>query len=310
MLGMAALLLRAAAVQGGPFCGPFCLPSPPLPAALLHLPPCPALPCPVQMCVLDGNTYDQKVVEAGEEREDDLEACALLLNNKAQALLQTGPGGTWEGLRRAGLSWAGRESGCAGVRREGLGKGGRKWAVRRNSRPTRSLLLLPRGCFPACLPARPLTPRCCSSACPGAGASHNANSKVQMALTKGVAVLPDLHVSGGCRAVSAPTPPPSACAPSELRRVARPVQLLTACWHGNSLSLHPCPAPSTLRTPASCPPACRLFGGNAVGPQAPLPPAGQGAAPAGAAHQHPPRCVRGLCGGHAPHAHRWQGEHA
>jgi hypothetical protein len=45
------------------------------------------------MCVLDGNAYDAKVVDAGEEREEDLEACALLLNNKAQALLQTGPGG-------------------------------------------------------------------------------------------------------------------------------------------------------------------------------------------------------------------------
>jgi hypothetical protein len=58
------------------------------------------------MCVLDGNTYDQKVVEAGEEREDDLEACALLLNNKAQALLQTGPGAgggpVWEGNRKRG----------------------------------------------------------------------------------------------------------------------------------------------------------------------------------------------------------------
>ena len=44
------------------------------------------------MCVLDGNAYDTKVVEAGEEREGDLEACALLLNNKAQALLAAGPG--------------------------------------------------------------------------------------------------------------------------------------------------------------------------------------------------------------------------
>lgn len=36
--------------------------------------------------------YDAKVVEAGEERDQDLEACALLLNNKAQALLAAGPG--------------------------------------------------------------------------------------------------------------------------------------------------------------------------------------------------------------------------
>ena len=44
------------------------------------------------MCVLDGNAYEQKVAEAGEERDEDLEACGLLLNNKAQALLQAGPG--------------------------------------------------------------------------------------------------------------------------------------------------------------------------------------------------------------------------
>ncbi len=31
---------------------------------------------------------------------------------------------------------------------------------------------------------------------PTAGATHNASSKVQMALAKGVAVLPDLHISG------------------------------------------------------------------------------------------------------------------
>ena len=67
------------------------------------------------------------------------------------------------------------------------------------------------------------------------------------------------------------------------------------------------PLPSS---PALPPPACRLFGGDAVGAQAPLPPAGQGAAPAGAAPQHPPRGVRGVCGGHAPHPHRRQGAQA
>ena len=44
------------------------------------------------------------VVEAGEEREDDLEAAALLLNNKAQALLQMGAGeaapGCWDAVLR------------------------------------------------------------------------------------------------------------------------------------------------------------------------------------------------------------------
>ena len=41
------------------------------------------------------------------------------------------------------------------------------------------------GSLPA--PAAPRSP---------AGATHNASSKVQMALSKGVAVLPDLHISG------------------------------------------------------------------------------------------------------------------
>lgn len=36
--------------------------------------------------------HPMQVVESGEEREEDLEAAALLLNNKAQALLQAGPG--------------------------------------------------------------------------------------------------------------------------------------------------------------------------------------------------------------------------
>ena len=39
------------------------------------------------MCILDGNAYDAKCLEAGQERDDDLDACALLVNNKAQPLL-------------------------------------------------------------------------------------------------------------------------------------------------------------------------------------------------------------------------------
>lgn len=85
----------------------------------------------LEMCVLDGNMYDTKVVEAGEERDQDLEACALLLNNKAQALLSAGP-----------------------------------------------------------------------------GATHNANSKVQMPLTKGVAVLPDLHITDSSEAMLSGRKPP------------------------------------------------------------------------------------------------------
>ena len=41
----------------------------------------------MQMCILDGNAYDAKCLEAGQERDEDLEACSLLINNKQQALL-------------------------------------------------------------------------------------------------------------------------------------------------------------------------------------------------------------------------------
>lgn len=36
------------------------------------------------MCILDGNAYDAKCLEAGQEREEDLDGCSLLLNNKVQ----------------------------------------------------------------------------------------------------------------------------------------------------------------------------------------------------------------------------------
>ena len=38
------------------------------------------------MSILDGNAYDNKCLETGQEREDDLDACALLLNNKVPIL--------------------------------------------------------------------------------------------------------------------------------------------------------------------------------------------------------------------------------
>ena len=43
------------------------------------------------MVVLDGNAYDAKCLEVGAERDDDLDACALLLNNKQTPLLAPGP---------------------------------------------------------------------------------------------------------------------------------------------------------------------------------------------------------------------------
>ncbi len=48
----------------------------------------------VQMCILDGNAYDAKCLEAGQERDDDLDACSLLLNNKMQPLLTAGSAAT------------------------------------------------------------------------------------------------------------------------------------------------------------------------------------------------------------------------
>lgn len=41
----------------------------------------------LQMCILDGNAYDAKCLEAGQEREEDLDGCSLLLNNKVCWLL-------------------------------------------------------------------------------------------------------------------------------------------------------------------------------------------------------------------------------
>lgn len=39
------------------------------------------------MCILDGNAYDAKCLEAGQERDKDLDACSLYCNNKGQPLL-------------------------------------------------------------------------------------------------------------------------------------------------------------------------------------------------------------------------------
>ncbi|KAK9840330.1 hypothetical protein WJX74_007747, partial [Apatococcus lobatus] len=47
----------------------------------------------LEMSILDGNAYDNKCLETGQEREDDLDACSLLLNNKIQPLLAPGNGG-------------------------------------------------------------------------------------------------------------------------------------------------------------------------------------------------------------------------
>lgn len=58
------------------------------------------------MCVLDGNSYDAKCLEAGQERDDDLDACSLLINNKQQPLLMPGSGGVHSAAQKVivGLS--------------------------------------------------------------------------------------------------------------------------------------------------------------------------------------------------------------
>ena len=49
----------------------------------------------LELCVVDGNQYDQRCGDTpGDERIEDVEACHLLLNNKATALLVPGPGGS------------------------------------------------------------------------------------------------------------------------------------------------------------------------------------------------------------------------
>ncbi|KAK9831959.1 hypothetical protein WJX81_003135 [Elliptochloris bilobata] len=60
----------------------------------------------LEMCVLDGNSYDAKCLEAGQERDDDLDACSLLINNKQQPLLVPGSGGVHSAAQKVivGLS--------------------------------------------------------------------------------------------------------------------------------------------------------------------------------------------------------------
>lgn len=54
----------------------------------------------MQMVVLDGNAYDAKCLEMGAERDDDLDSCALVLNNKQAPLLAAGPSATHDDQHR------------------------------------------------------------------------------------------------------------------------------------------------------------------------------------------------------------------
>ncbi|KAK9846825.1 hypothetical protein WJX84_002893 [Apatococcus fuscideae] len=85
----------------------------------------------LEMSILDGNAYDNKCLETGQERDDDLDACSLLLNNKIQPLLA-----------------------------------------------------------------------------PGNGGAHNAGHKVTVGLSRGMALLPDLHVSDSSEAMLSGRKPP------------------------------------------------------------------------------------------------------
>eukprot|EP00884_Botryococcus_braunii_P005248 jgi/Botrbrau1/14724/Bobra.0108s0071.2 len=85
----------------------------------------------LEMCILDGNAYDAKCLEAGQERDEDLDACSLLSNNKMQPLLT-----------------------------------------------------------------------------PGSAASHNSQSKVIVQLVRGMAQLPDLHVTDSSEAMLSGRKPP------------------------------------------------------------------------------------------------------
>eukprot|EP00208_Stichococcus_sp_RCC1054_P004620 CAMPEP_0206134604 /NCGR_PEP_ID=MMETSP1473-20131121/106_1 /ASSEMBLY_ACC=CAM_ASM_001109 /TAXON_ID=1461547 /ORGANISM="Stichococcus sp, Strain RCC1054" /LENGTH=488 /DNA_ID=CAMNT_0053526221 /DNA_START=191 /DNA_END=1654 /DNA_ORIENTATION=+ len=54
----------------------------------------------LEMVVLDGNAYDAKCLEMGAERDDDLDSCALVLNNKQAPLLAAGPSATHDDQHR------------------------------------------------------------------------------------------------------------------------------------------------------------------------------------------------------------------
>ena len=63
----------------------------------LPAPPDALAGCHLEVCVLDGNAYDARCLEAGTERGTDLDAAALLLNNKGAPLLGAGGGHAADG---------------------------------------------------------------------------------------------------------------------------------------------------------------------------------------------------------------------
>ncbi|KAL3159748.1 PSII 6.1 kDa protein [Trebouxia sp. C0009 RCD-2024] len=110
----------------------------------------------LEMCILDGNAYDAKCLEAGQEREEDLDGCSLLLNNK-----QTNP------------------------------------------------LLVP-----------------------GGAPSHSPQNKVVVALQRGMAALPDLHVSDSSEAMLSGRKPPFRLLVRAAHRDGRKVNIRHAVSEG------------------------------------------------------------------------------
>ena len=134
----------------------------------------PGAACRSRCCVLDGNAYDARCVEAGAEREGDLDACALLLNNRGAPLLAFG-GGAAAATRRSTSERATQPP----RRRRAFFN-----AVAPRLRGRRRSL------------ARPRRPR---AAPPGEG------------LAGGAVPLPDLHVTDSSEAMLSGRKPPSGC---------------------------------------------------------------------------------------------------
>ena len=157
------------------------------------------------MAILDGNLYDTRSQEAGQELEDDLEASQLLLNNRQQPLLIAGGAGqhTSTGkvlvqlsVRPLPASWS--------------------WDSAQPTLPAHACLHNPACCRavlgPLVLPAGARMRRVASTAMPEAtarsqpGAEHT--GKVGLRAQRGSALLPDLHVSDSSEAILSGRKPP------------------------------------------------------------------------------------------------------
>jgi len=208
----------------------------------------------VQMCVLDGNSYDAKCLEAGQERDDDLDACSLLTNNKAQPLLAPGNGGVHSAHQKVVVSLSVRAR--AGRWRAPAG------ACRRAVRGAPGQA--PRGfcCFALvmlCAARRPWTRRrrakqrvhCATSRashcslCSGLRADARGCGRAQ----RGVAQLPDLHVSDSSEAMLSGRKPPFRLLVRAVATDGRTVNIRHAVSEGFvARAPDPVPDPEPVRT--------------------------------------------------------------